>query len=72
MLDVSTTDSDFSLPMVMVLVVCAVPCRYLTEQLRRAVCGQGSVVFCEAEEQGLWGLRPGVSFVFFTSHTPCE
>ncbi|XP_030222111.1 tRNA-specific adenosine deaminase 1 [Gadus morhua] len=45
--------------------------RYLTEQLRRAVCGQGSVVFCEAEEQGLWGLRPGVSFVFFTSHTPC-
>ncbi|CAL8357616.1 unnamed protein product [Lota lota] len=45
--------------------------RYLTEQLRRVVCGQGSVVFCEAEQQGKWRLRPGVSFVFFTSHTPC-
>ncbi|KAK0156205.1 tRNA-specific adenosine deaminase 1 [Merluccius polli] len=45
--------------------------RYLTEQLRRAVCGQGSAVFCEAEQRGKWRLWPGVSFVFFTSHTPC-
>ncbi|KAG7281535.1 hypothetical protein CRUP_007569 [Coryphaenoides rupestris] len=45
--------------------------RYLTEQLRRAVCGQASGVFCGAEQQGRWRLKPGVSFVFFTSHTPC-
>ncbi|KAF3854332.1 hypothetical protein F7725_022387 [Dissostichus mawsoni] len=32
----------------------------------------GSAVFCQAEEQGKWRLHPGVSFLFFTSHTPCE
>ncbi|XP_067091503.1 tRNA-specific adenosine deaminase 1 [Osmerus mordax] len=44
--------------------------RYLTEQLRRAACGEGSSVFTHAGE-GSWRLLPGVSFLFFTSHTPC-
>ncbi|KAM4619189.1 tRNA-specific adenosine deaminase 1 [Polymixia lowei] len=45
--------------------------RYLTEQLRRAVCGQGSSMFCRADQLGKWRLHPGVSFLFFSSHTPC-
>uniref|UniRef100_A0A8C7L7V9 tRNA-specific adenosine deaminase 1 n=1 Tax=Oncorhynchus kisutch TaxID=8019 RepID=A0A8C7L7V9_ONCKI len=45
--------------------------RYLTEQLRMAVCGQGSTVFCQGEEMGKWKVQSGVSFLFFTSHTPC-
>ncbi|KAM3870016.1 tRNA-specific adenosine deaminase 1 [Diretmus argenteus] len=45
--------------------------RYLMQQLCRAVCGQDSSVFCPADEQGKWRLQPGVSFLFFTSHTPC-
>ncbi|CAB1323310.1 unnamed protein product [Coregonus sp. 'balchen'] len=45
--------------------------RYLTEQLRMAVCGQGSTVFCQGEERGKWKVQSGVSFLFFTSHTPC-
>ncbi|XP_033942129.1 LOW QUALITY PROTEIN: tRNA-specific adenosine deaminase 1 [Pseudochaenichthys georgianus] len=46
--------------------------RYLIQELYRAVSGGGSAVFCQAEEQGKWRLHPGVSFLFFTSHTPCE
>lgn len=34
--------------------------------------GGDSSVFCRAEQQGKWKLKPGVSFHFFTSHTPCE
>lgn len=34
--------------------------------------GGHSSVFCAADQQGKWRLQPGVSFVFFTSHTPCE
>ncbi|KAK5923015.1 hypothetical protein CgunFtcFv8_000023 [Champsocephalus gunnari] len=45
--------------------------RYLIQELYRAVSGGGSAVFCQAEEQGKWRLHPGVSFLFFTSHTPC-
>ncbi|XP_033988791.1 tRNA-specific adenosine deaminase 1 isoform X5 [Trematomus bernacchii] len=45
--------------------------RYLIQELHRAVSGGGSAVFCQAEEQGKWRLHPGVSFLFFTSHTPC-
>ncbi|XP_063756045.1 tRNA-specific adenosine deaminase 1 isoform X2 [Eleginops maclovinus] len=45
--------------------------RYLTQELHRAVSGGGSAVFCQAEEQGKWRLKPGVSFLFFSSHTPC-
>ncbi|XP_028286565.1 tRNA-specific adenosine deaminase 1 [Parambassis ranga] len=45
--------------------------RYLIQELQRAVSGQGSSVFCPADEAGRWKLQPGVSFLFFTSHTPC-
>ncbi|KAJ8417487.1 hypothetical protein AAFF_G00287140 [Aldrovandia affinis] len=45
--------------------------RYLTEQLRRVVVGEDSSVFCPRDERGKWRLRSGVSFLFFTSHTPC-
>ncbi|XP_031421227.1 tRNA-specific adenosine deaminase 1 [Clupea harengus] len=45
--------------------------RYLIEQLRLAVSGETSSVFCPAEELGKWKVHPEVSFVFFTSHTPC-
>lgn len=47
-------------------------CRYLIWELHRTVTGQDSSVFCRAEQQGKWKLKPGVSFHFFTSHTPCE
>ncbi|CAJ1057041.1 tRNA-specific adenosine deaminase 1 isoform X2 [Xyrichtys novacula] len=45
--------------------------RYLIAELHRAVNGEGSSVFCQADERGKWKLQPGVSFLFFTSHTPC-
>nr|XP_019967334.1 PREDICTED: tRNA-specific adenosine deaminase 1 isoform X1 [Paralichthys olivaceus] len=45
--------------------------RYLLQQLHGAVSGGSSSVFCPSEEQGKWRLQPGVSFLFFTSHTPC-
>ncbi|XP_068169895.1 tRNA-specific adenosine deaminase 1 isoform X2 [Antennarius striatus] len=45
--------------------------RYLMQELHQAVVGGNSSVFCQAEERGKWRLRPGVSFIFFTSHTPC-
>ncbi|XP_070828492.1 tRNA-specific adenosine deaminase 1 isoform X2 [Chaetodon trifascialis] len=45
--------------------------RYLIQELRRAVSGGLSSVFCQADQCGKWKLRPGVSFLFFTSHTPC-
>ncbi|XP_076026126.1 tRNA-specific adenosine deaminase 1 [Genypterus blacodes] len=45
--------------------------RYLLQELHRAVSGDHSSVFCPAEQQGKWRLQPGVSFLFFTSHTPC-
>ncbi|XP_078114131.1 tRNA-specific adenosine deaminase 1 [Sander vitreus] len=45
--------------------------RYLIQELHRVVSGGDSSVFCQADEQGKWRLQPGVSFLFFTSHTPC-
>uniref|UniRef100_A0A672RWE4 tRNA-specific adenosine deaminase 1 n=1 Tax=Sinocyclocheilus grahami TaxID=75366 RepID=A0A672RWE4_SINGR len=46
--------------------------RCLTEQLFRAESGQSSEVFCPVSEEGKWTVKPGVSFLFFTSQTPCE
>ncbi|XP_056242289.1 tRNA-specific adenosine deaminase 1 [Seriola aureovittata] len=45
--------------------------RYLIKELHRAVSGGDGSVFCPADQQGKWRLQPGVSFLFFTSHTPC-
>ncbi|KAL4623566.1 tRNA-specific adenosine deaminase 1 isoform X1 [Arapaima gigas] len=45
--------------------------RYLTEQLRRVVCGETSEVLQPADEKGKWRLQPDVCFLFFTTHTPC-
>nr|XP_046249953.1 tRNA-specific adenosine deaminase 1 [Scatophagus argus] len=45
--------------------------RYLIQELHKAVSGGVSSVFCQANEPGKWKLQPGVSFLFFTSHTPC-
>nr|XP_043873449.1 tRNA-specific adenosine deaminase 1-like isoform X2 [Solea senegalensis]XP_043873450.1 tRNA-specific adenosine deaminase 1-like isoform X2 [Solea senegalensis] len=46
--------------------------RYLIQELYRAVsCGDSSVFCVSEEQQGKWRLQPGVSFLFFTSHTPC-
>ena len=58
----------------MYVYVCVFVCtfRYLIQELHRAVSGADNSVFCPAKQQGKWSLQPGVSFVFFTSHTPCE
>ncbi|KAM7002614.1 tRNA-specific adenosine deaminase 1 [Tautogolabrus adspersus] len=45
--------------------------RYLMAELLGAVSGEDSSVFCRGDERGKWRLQPGVSFIFFTSHTPC-
>ncbi|XP_039665936.1 tRNA-specific adenosine deaminase 1 isoform X2 [Perca fluviatilis] len=46
--------------------------RYLIQELHRAVSGGDSSVFRQTDERGgKWRLQPGVSFLFFTSHTPC-
>ncbi|XP_069570438.1 tRNA-specific adenosine deaminase 1 [Brachyistius frenatus] len=45
--------------------------RYLIQELRTAVSGRGSAVFCPSDQRGKWTLQPGVSFLFFSSHTPC-
>lgn len=52
--------------------VCVFICRYLIQELHGAVSGRGSSVFCAADERRKWKLRPRVSFLLFTSHTPCE
>uniref|UniRef100_A0A8B9HVS9 tRNA-specific adenosine deaminase 1 n=1 Tax=Astyanax mexicanus TaxID=7994 RepID=A0A8B9HVS9_ASTMX len=46
-------------------------CRYLMEQLCKALRGEQDSVFCPADQKGKWKLRPEISFIFFTSHTPC-
>lgn len=56
----------------LLLCVCVWNCRYLIQELHRSVTGGDSSVFCRAEQQGKWKLKPGVSFHFFSSHTPCE
>ncbi|XP_074487788.1 tRNA-specific adenosine deaminase 1 [Sebastes fasciatus] len=45
--------------------------RYLIQELHKAVSGGDSSVFCQADQRGKWRLQPGISFLFFTSHTPC-
>ncbi|KAK6479981.1 tRNA-specific adenosine deaminase 1 isoform X1 [Huso huso] len=45
--------------------------RYLCYQLLLAVRGEESSIFTPGAEKGKWRLKPGLSFVFFTSHTPC-
>lgn len=54
------------------LAACVWNCRYLIQELHRAVSCRDSSVFCPADQQGKWKLQAGVSFLFFTSHTPCE
>ncbi|XP_043937707.1 tRNA-specific adenosine deaminase 1 isoform X2 [Protopterus annectens] len=44
--------------------------RYLYSQLLFAVQGQSSI-FVPGVTAGKWMLKPGISFVFFTSQTPC-
>ncbi|XP_035388087.1 tRNA-specific adenosine deaminase 1 isoform X3 [Electrophorus electricus] len=45
--------------------------RYLMDQLALALRGGGSSVFCPGDQKGKWRLQPGVTFLFFSSHTPC-
>ncbi|KAM4733633.1 tRNA-specific adenosine deaminase 1 isoform 2-T2 [Anableps anableps] len=45
--------------------------RYLIQELHGAVSGRCSSLFCPADQRGKWRLQPGVSFLLFTSHTPC-
>ncbi|KAM6222597.1 tRNA-specific adenosine deaminase 1 isoform 4-T4 [Rhynchocyon petersi] len=44
--------------------------RYLLHQLYLASLKEESI-FVPASQRGLWKLRPDLSFVFFSSHTPC-
>ncbi|XP_076878718.1 tRNA-specific adenosine deaminase 1 isoform X2 [Brachyhypopomus gauderio] len=44
---------------------------YLMEQLGVALRGECSTIFCPGDQKGKWRLRPGVTFLFFSSHTPC-
>ncbi|XP_016530011.1 tRNA-specific adenosine deaminase 1 isoform X1 [Poecilia formosa] len=45
--------------------------RYLIQELHGAVSGRRSSLFRPADRRGKWRLQPGVSFLLFTSHTPC-
>ncbi|XP_015253410.1 PREDICTED: tRNA-specific adenosine deaminase 1 isoform X1 [Cyprinodon variegatus] len=45
--------------------------RYLIQELHGAVSGRCSSLFRPADQRGKWRLQPGVSFLLFTSHTPC-
>ncbi|XP_018116082.1 tRNA-specific adenosine deaminase 1 isoform X2 [Xenopus laevis] len=45
--------------------------RYLLQQLSLAVSEGKNCLFIPGTEKGKWMLRPEISFVFFTSHTPC-
>ncbi|XP_073515897.1 tRNA-specific adenosine deaminase 1 isoform X2 [Phyllobates terribilis] len=45
--------------------------RYLLHQLSLALSGSRDCVLVPGSDANKWALRPGVSFVFFTSHTPC-
>ncbi|XP_064091363.1 tRNA-specific adenosine deaminase 1-like [Macrobrachium nipponense] len=42
---------------------------YLIDQIGRAASGSGSVL--ERKENGKFGIKPGFSFHFYSSHTPC-
>ncbi|KAM4554201.1 tRNA-specific adenosine deaminase 1 isoform 1-T1 [Fundulus diaphanus] len=45
--------------------------RYLIQELHTAVSGRRGSLFHPADQRGKWRLQPGVSFLLFTSHTPC-
>nr|XP_033799688.1 tRNA-specific adenosine deaminase 1 isoform X2 [Geotrypetes seraphini] len=45
--------------------------RYLLHQISLAVSHKQNSIFIPAAETGKWKLKPEISFVFFTSHTPC-
>ncbi|XP_058011670.1 tRNA-specific adenosine deaminase 1 isoform X3 [Ahaetulla prasina] len=45
--------------------------RYLIHQLWLAAVGQEPSIFTPGTEKGKWLLKPLISFVFFTSRTPC-
>ncbi|KAM4833835.1 tRNA-specific adenosine deaminase 1 isoform 2-T2 [Thomomys bottae] len=45
--------------------------RYLLYQLQLAATLEKDSIFIPGTHKGLWKLRPDLSFVFFSSHTPC-
>ncbi|NXU48146.1 ADAT1 deaminase, partial [Turnix velox] len=45
--------------------------RYLLHQMGLAVSHQQCSIFMPGDETGKWKLKPSISFVFFSSHTPC-
>ncbi|XP_066438698.1 tRNA-specific adenosine deaminase 1 isoform X1 [Eleutherodactylus coqui] len=45
--------------------------RYLLHQLSFALSRSQDCVLIPGSDTNKWTLKPGVSFVFFTSHTPC-
>lgn len=45
--------------------------RYLLHQLHLAAVLKEESIFVPGTQRGLWELRPDLSFVFFSSHTPC-
>ncbi|XP_055477370.1 tRNA-specific adenosine deaminase 1 isoform X5 [Psammomys obesus] len=45
--------------------------RYLLHQLHLAAVLQEDSIFVPGTQRGRWRLRPDLSFVFFSSHTPC-
>lgn len=45
--------------------------RYLLHQLHLAATLKEDSIFIPGTQRGLWKLRPELSFLFFSSHTPC-
>ncbi|NXU88078.1 ADAT1 deaminase, partial [Xiphorhynchus elegans] len=45
--------------------------RYLLHQMWLAVSHQQCSIFSPGTETGKWKLKPNITFVFFSSHTPC-
>ncbi|XP_068116022.1 tRNA-specific adenosine deaminase 1 isoform X1 [Hyperolius riggenbachi] len=45
--------------------------RYLLSQLSLALAGSPDCILLPGSDKGKWTVKAGVSFVFFSSHTPC-
>lgn len=45
--------------------------RYLLHQVQLAASHQQCNIFIPGTETGKWKLKPNITFVFFSSHTPC-
>ncbi|KFP81234.1 tRNA-specific adenosine deaminase 1, partial [Acanthisitta chloris] len=45
--------------------------RYLLHQMSLAASQQQCSIFTPGTETGKWKLKPNITFVFFSSHTPC-